>query len=223
MLKWYTPKFESTDTARRRQTELCWIFKLHTLAPIGINHSVWFFMNIIWTTMQSVAHSYSFILLNSAWIIKWRKKAWHETSSKVNLADTVEHLFQIISCPCHITSLTKVWPDFAKWAWQLSHPSKLRKKLIFKPRTAGSLYQVLGLTSQCISFNIVHISNIPPLKVKVEVGVLCPVQQPGSYWDRSLALPLVGLKPTQVTACVYMPNLQTTRPLRTYMPPINVV
>ena len=28
------------------------------------------------------------------------------------------------------------------------------------------------------------------------VGVLCPVQKPGSYWDRSLALLLVGLKPT---------------------------
>ena len=35
---------------------------------------------------------------------------------------------------------------------------------------------------------------------KVKVGVLRPVQQPGSYWDRSSDLPLVGLEPTEVTA-----------------------
>ena len=35
---------------------------------------------------------------------------------------------------------------------------------------------------------------------KVKVGVLSPVQQPGSYWDRSSELPLVGLEPTEVTA-----------------------
>ena len=38
------------------------------------------------------------------------------------------------------------------------------------------------------------------MKVKVKVGVLRPVQQPGSYWDRSSELPLVGLEPTEVTA-----------------------
>ena len=32
------------------------------------------------------------------------------------------------------------------------------------------------------------------------VGVLRPVQQLGSYWDRSSELPLVGLEPTEVTA-----------------------
>ena len=37
-------------------------------------------------------------------------------------------------------------------------------------------------------------------KVKVKVRVLRPVQQPGSYWDRSSALSLVGLEPTEVTA-----------------------
>ena len=31
-------------------------------------------------------------------------------------------------------------------------------------------------------------------------GFLRPVQQPGSYWDRSSELPLVGLEPTEVTA-----------------------
>ena len=35
---------------------------------------------------------------------------------------------------------------------------------------------------------------------KTKVGVLRPVQQPGSYWDRSSELPLVGLEPTEVTA-----------------------
>ena len=33
-----------------------------------------------------------------------------------------------------------------------------------------------------------------------KVGLLRPVQQPGSYWDRSSELPLVGLEPTEVTA-----------------------
>ena len=37
-------------------------------------------------------------------------------------------------------------------------------------------------------------------EIKVKVGVLSPVQQPGSYWDRSSELPLVGLEPTEVTA-----------------------
>ena len=42
-----------------------------------------------------------------------------------------------------------------------------------------------------------HFSRLGP---KVKVGVLRPVQQPGSYWDRSSELPLVGLEPTEVTA-----------------------
>ena len=36
--------------------------------------------------------------------------------------------------------------------------------------------------------------------IQIKVGVLRPVQQPGSYWDRSSELPLVGLEPTEVTA-----------------------
>ena len=32
---------------------------------------------------------------------------------------------------------------------------------------------------------------------KVKVGVLCPVQQQESYWDRSSILSLVGVKLTQ--------------------------
>ena len=36
--------------------------------------------------------------------------------------------------------------------------------------------------------------------VKVKVGILRPVQQTGSYWDRSPALSLLGLEPTEVTS-----------------------
>ena len=38
------------------------------------------------------------------------------------------------------------------------------------------------------------------MSIKFKVGVLRPVQQLGSYWDRSSELPLVGLEPTEVTA-----------------------
>ena len=47
---------------------------------------------------------------------------------------------------------------------------------------------------------IAPLDNFTKVKVGVKVGVLRPVQQPGSYWDRSSELPLVGLEPTEVTA-----------------------
>ena len=47
---------------------------------------------------------------------------------------------------------------------------------------------------------ISQIEIIHSILLKVKVGVLRPVQQPGSYWDRSSELPLVGLEPTEVTA-----------------------
>ena len=37
--------------------------------------------------------------------------------------------------------------------------------------------------------------------VKVKVDILRHVQQSGSIWDRSTALSLVLVKPTEVTAC----------------------
>ena len=40
VLEWCTPRFEHTSTSRRRRLELAWIFKLHCLAPIGINQFV---------------------------------------------------------------------------------------------------------------------------------------------------------------------------------------
>ena len=40
VLEWCTPKFEVSNTARCRRLELSWIFKLHCLAPIGINQFV---------------------------------------------------------------------------------------------------------------------------------------------------------------------------------------
>ena len=51
------------------------------------------------------------------------------------------------------------------------------------------------------SDNIFSHIKIPYIQSsKVKVGVLRPFQQPGSYWDRSSELPLVGLEPTEVTA-----------------------
>ena len=38
--KWCTPKFDGTKTSKRRRIDLSWIFKLHSLAPIGINQFV---------------------------------------------------------------------------------------------------------------------------------------------------------------------------------------
>ena len=40
LLEWCTPKFETCMTSKRRRIELSWIFKLHSLAPIGINQFV---------------------------------------------------------------------------------------------------------------------------------------------------------------------------------------
>ena len=40
VLEWCTPKFDPSNTARRRRTEFSWIFKLHSLATIGINQLV---------------------------------------------------------------------------------------------------------------------------------------------------------------------------------------
>ena len=40
VLEWCTPKFDSSNTARCRRLELSWIFRLHSLAPIGINQFV---------------------------------------------------------------------------------------------------------------------------------------------------------------------------------------
>ena len=48
--------------------------------------------------------------------------------------------------------------------------------------------------------NIIVVLHTGIILSKVKVGVLRPVQQPGSYWDRSSELPLVGLEPTEVTA-----------------------
>ena len=51
-----------------------------------------------------------------------------------------------------------------------------------------------------VYFSVLLLHFLPALWTKVKVGVLRPVQQPGSYWDRSSELPLVGLEPTEVTA-----------------------
>ena len=38
--QWCKPRFEPTCTSKRRRLELTWIFKLHSLSPIGINQFV---------------------------------------------------------------------------------------------------------------------------------------------------------------------------------------
>ena len=40
VLVWCTPKFDSSSTVRRRRLELSWMFKLHSLTPIGNNQFV---------------------------------------------------------------------------------------------------------------------------------------------------------------------------------------
>ena len=40
VLEWCTPKFDPSNTVRRRRLELSWILKLHSLTPIGINQFV---------------------------------------------------------------------------------------------------------------------------------------------------------------------------------------
>ena len=40
VIEWGTPQFEPTCTSKHRRLELTWIFKLHSLSPIGINQFV---------------------------------------------------------------------------------------------------------------------------------------------------------------------------------------
>ena len=58
-----------------------------------------------------------------------------------------------------------------------------------------------GFVNSILNVTLTKIFHLPLIqRSKVKVGVLRPVQQPGSYWDRSSELPLVGLEPTEVTA-----------------------
>ena len=61
-------------------------------------------------------------------------------------------------------------------------------------RHGSSLVFIISKNSGVILMKLVN----PGMSV-AKVGVLRPVQQPGSYWDRSSELPLVGLEPTEVT------------------------
>ena len=72
-----------------------------------------------------------------------------------------------------------------KISFHLQFPS------VFKLIHAVFILWMIKLSQQSISLMIPTIH---------EVWVLRPVQQPGSYWDRSSELPLVGLEPTEVTA-----------------------
>ena len=82
VLEWCTPKFESDSTSIRRHIELCWIFELHSLSPIGINQFVWDFMAIILAVVHSAVTNFSsklsfdFIYLSESGkkFVKW---GWH--------------------------------------------------------------------------------------------------------------------------------------------------
>ena len=59
--------------------------------------------------------------------------------------------------------------------------------------------------TRAVTTDCLFLVSLPTNKlVKVKVGVLCPVRQPGGggggYWERSSALSLMGLEPTEVTA-----------------------
>ena len=56
-------------------------------------------------------------------------------------------------------------------------------------------------TISCVLVNEFFFFGHYVTRVSVNVGILRLVQQPGSYWDRFSTLPLVGLEPTEVTAC----------------------
>ena len=66
----------------------------------------------------------------------------------------------------------------------------------------GKLQRLHSLDTLWVeNFDEITLSRtVKEIEAKVKVGVLRPVQQPGSYWDRSSELPLVGLEPTEVTA-----------------------
>ena len=56
-------------------------------------------------------------------------------------------------------------------------------------------YALFLLTFLNICFDMAYI--ICAKQEQVKVRLLCPVQQPGSYWDRSSALPFVGVEPAK--------------------------
>ena len=49
----------------------------------------------------------------------------------------------------------------------------------------------------CAKVSFIHVKiALHPFKVKDKVGVLHPIQQSGSYWDRPSPLSLVGVEAT---------------------------
>ena len=79
-------------------------------------------------------------------------------------------------------------------SWNLSLVLHQLTKAPFEPLKEASLKH--------LTFKTVFLMALGSAKhrSKVKVGVLRSVQQPGSYWDRSSELSLVGLEPTEVTA-----------------------
>ena len=92
------------------------------------------------------------------------------------------------------------------------NPPCLKKPHLEREKQASAMKYLLGdyyeisddesMNDEVDEYFCENPSQMCPLEfwTKVKVGVLRPVQQPGSYWDRSSELPLVGLEPTEVTA-----------------------
>ena len=70
-----------------------------------------------------------------------------------------------------------------------SHVQKKMKSIFKKKDTIIIMYSCLILADVTV-----HMNNSNTYKAKVDV--LRPVQQPGSYWERSSVLPLMGVEPT---------------------------
>ena len=73
------------------------------------------------------------------------------------------------------------------------------ERISFRLVKEGHFYS-FGKATLKFSFRKPPLTLLTSRLSKVKVGVLRPFQQPGSYWDRSSELPLVGLEPTEVTA-----------------------
>ena len=124
---------------------------------------------------------------------------------------SLSHVLHNISYKFDIIALTENWLDthdvncFDIEGYQVIHTVRESKKGGGCSIYVNSAVKFNIVKNQCFTVDYgiecacVEL-DMGKVKVKVKVGVLRPVQQPGSYWNRSSELPLVGLEPTEVTA-----------------------
>ena len=94
-------------------------------------------------------------------------------------------LVELISTPLTITQLHGYYI-----MWELQH-CNLKKVLV-----STCAIEEVTLIKRFNKLDVYSLGLWPSV-AKVKVGFLRPVQQPGSYWDWSSRLPLVGVEPTQ--------------------------